>query len=267
MSTPSSSQDALLAEVLVAPRRAFFPLPDTQVIERPGWLQIVTPSLRQGGLNEVVFSDLSDTEADSVIDATIAKYENLGLRFRWSVFPNSRPHDLAERLARRGLVRSEVLGMAYGLSPELASAPMPEGIEEVDAESVDEFTEAMARGWEMDPTPLFDFNRAICAEPSKRFRMFLARLDGRVVGTASSAVFERSAYLMGAVVLPEARRQGIYRALVAARMRDAAKRGLSWATSHANAKTSGPILEKLGFELVCRFCSFSNAPVAVESNG
>jgi hypothetical protein len=47
-----------LREVLEPPRRAFIPLSDTQVIERPGWLQLITPSLRQGGLNEVAHSVL-----------------------------------------------------------------------------------------------------------------------------------------------------------------------------------------------------------------
>src|SRR5690242_14664298 len=103
-----------LREVLEAPRRAFIPLPDTQVIERPGWLQLVTPSLRQGGLNEVAFSALDEQVADTVIDETLALYRRLGLRFRWTVGPDSRPADLAERLARRGLRQSEVLGMIRG---------------------------------------------------------------------------------------------------------------------------------------------------------
>lgn len=63
-----------LREVLEAPRRAFLPLPDTQVIERPGWLQLITPSLRQGGLNEVAYSALDEMEADAVIDETLEVY-------------------------------------------------------------------------------------------------------------------------------------------------------------------------------------------------
>ncbi|HYO65694.1 MAG TPA: hypothetical protein VEU33_06390, partial [Archangium sp.] len=76
-----------LREVLETARRAFIPLPDTQVIERPGWLQLITPSLRQGGLNEVAYSALDEKEADAVIDETLEQYRRLGLRFRWSVGP------------------------------------------------------------------------------------------------------------------------------------------------------------------------------------
>src|SRR6218665_1780074 len=103
-----------LREVLETPRRAFLPLPDTQVIERPGWLQLITPSLRQGGLNEVTFSALDEKEADAVIDETLEGYRRLGLRFRGGGGPDSRPADLAERLARRGLRPSAAVGLTPG---------------------------------------------------------------------------------------------------------------------------------------------------------
>src|SRR5262245_31768653 len=106
------SRDDLMHEAVIAPRRAFAPLPDTRVIVRPGWSQLITPSLRQGGLNDVSLAVLSPTEADGVIDATIAEYTRLGLRFRWSVPPDSAPDDLADKLEARGLERGEVIAMA-----------------------------------------------------------------------------------------------------------------------------------------------------------
>ena len=73
-----ANKNERLREVLETPRRAFIPLPDTQVIERPGWLQIITPSLRQGGLNEVAYSALEEKETDAVIDETLETYRRLG---------------------------------------------------------------------------------------------------------------------------------------------------------------------------------------------
>ncbi|WP_309892208.1 GNAT family N-acetyltransferase [Archangium sp.] len=245
-------------EVIEAPRRAFLPLPDTQVIERPGWLQLITPSLRQGGLNEVAFSVLDEQEADAVIDETLAVYRRLGLRFRWTVGPDSRPADLAERLARRGLRRSEVHGMIRELS---AAPPDPEGdvtVEEVDEHTVGEFSRTMAEGWEVDPAPIEAFNRLVLAHADRRHRLFLARYRGAPAGTAGSVVFERSIYLLGGVVLPAFRKRGLYRALVTARLRFAAERRIPFATSHARASTSAPLLERLGFETFCRFPVFSN---------
>src|SRR6185295_5341193 len=105
------SEAELLHEVVEAPRRAFVRLPEMQTVERPGWFQLVTPSLRHGMLNEVAISVLGDDEADAVIDRTIAEYRALGLRFRWWIGPGSRPADLGERLARRGLTESKLRGM------------------------------------------------------------------------------------------------------------------------------------------------------------
>lgn len=243
-------------EAVVAPRRAFVPLPDTRVITRPGWVQLITPSLRQGGLNEVSVAVLSPGEADGVIDATLAEYRRLGLCFRWSVPPDSAPDDLADRLAARGLERGEVMAMA-GLTSR-ASAPR-DGItvEQVGAETVDEFTRVMGKGWEVDPVPLAVLNRTLVASPERGHYLFLARRLGEPVGVATYAAFERSAYLMGAVVLPEYRGLGLYRALVEARSAHAAARGLRLATSQARPDTSAPILAHLGFVTVCRFPVFT----------
>jgi hypothetical protein len=77
------SAQEIFDEVIVAPRRAYPPLPDLRVVERPGWLQIITPSIKTGGLNEVIWSRLHEHNADQVIDVTIAEYRALGLEFRW----------------------------------------------------------------------------------------------------------------------------------------------------------------------------------------
>ena len=247
-----------LREVLETPRRAFLPLPDTQVIERPGWLQLITPSLRQGGLNEVTFSALDEKEADAVIDETLEVYRRLGLRFRWSVGPDSRPADLAERLARRGLRQSEVLGMIRGTAAAPAEAGGDVTVEEVDEHTVEEFSRTMAAGWEMDPEPITAFNRTVLAHPNRHHRLFLARYRGVPAGTAGLVTVERSVYLLGGVVLPAFRERGLYRALVNARLGYAAGRDIPFATTHARASTSAPLLERLGFETLCRFEVFSN---------
>jgi GNAT superfamily N-acetyltransferase len=65
------------------------------------------------------------------------------------------------------------------------------------------------------------------------------------------SLLPRSAYLMGAVVVPEQRGRGLYRALVASRLRAAARHGCTLATSHARASTSHPILKRLDFRDVC----------------
>lgn len=239
----------LLEEVIVTPRRAFPRLPDLRVIERPGWLQIVTPSIKTGALNEVIYSFLDERTADVAIDAAIAIYRELGVRFRWNAGPGSGPADLCERLERRGLAASWGRGMARS-TDDLGHADVGEVVE-VDATTIDHYTQVMAAGWNADGAALLVQNRHILAEG--RQSLFVAYCDGMPVAAASYVPFARSAFLIGGVVLTSHRGRGFYRALVQARLAHARARGITLATSHAREATSAPILEKMGFDTVCRF--------------
>lgn len=249
-------QDELLDEVLAGARAALVPLPDLRVIERPGWLQIVTPSFRAGGFNEVVFSVMDEAEADAAIDSAIDEYRRLGIAFRWRVAPGSKPDDLADRLARRGLEQTMVRGMARSAAdpPEPPSGPVR--VDEVDEQNLDLFTRVMAEGWGTDPGPLDAANRAIMGQSGRAHHLFLARYRDEPAAAATYVACPRSAYLLGGVVLPRFRGRGLYRALVGARLLHAAARGIQLATAQAREATSAPILEGVGFATVCRFPVF-----------
>ncbi|HWO17577.1 MAG TPA: GNAT family N-acetyltransferase [Kofleriaceae bacterium] len=265
---PPWPDDVILEEVFVSPRSASLPLPDLRRIERPGWVQLITPSFRTGGFNEVAFSALADDEADAVIDATIAEYRALGIAFRWTVPPGSAPADLAARLLRRGLFESWGRGMARATAVDDAAAAVGEAaadpaitVEEIDASGVETFTRTMAEGWgRVDPAALLRANQIALALPERTHRLFLARLSGEPAGTASYVAFPRSAFLLGAVVLPRFRRRGLYRALALARLAHARARGLELATCHARESTSAPILERLGFATIRRFAHYFSSP-------
>jgi len=250
---PVMSAEAIFEEVIVTTRRSFPALPDLRLVERPGWLQIVTPSIKTGGLNEVLYSALDEQNADAVIDATIAEYRELGLKFRWNAGPGSAPPDLAQRLERRGLVGGWGRGMARSTSDLTDERDPAIHIEEIDVATVDQFSRVMAEGWSQELAPLANVNAIIVATADRRHRLFLASYDGEPAAVASYVAFPRSVYLIGGVVLPRFRGRGLYRALVHARLLDAQARGISLATSHAREVTSAPILERLGFETICRF--------------
>lgn len=240
----------ILAEVLERPRHAYVVLPDMRVIERPGWFQLITPSFTQGGFNDV-HAELADADADRVIAATIDEYRRLGVKFRWTVGPASKPADLADRLSRAGLVRTDSFGMARATDLTPVS---PIAVVRVDATTVDRFTETMSDGWGRDAAPFRAAHRAMLASANQH--MFLATCDGDYAGAATYVSFPRSAYLLGAVVHERFRGRGVYRALVEARLADAAARGITLATTHAMAKTSAPMLVRFGFRTVCELVSF-----------
>lgn len=221
--------------------------PGQTVIERPGWFQLITPAFRQGGLNEVTRVQLADHEADAVIDATLAQYAAQDIRFKWVVTPSCRPRDLGERLARRGMSHRSCVVMAADLA-DLRIPPSPDvTVEPVDLTNVDTFADVVTAGWDMQGTPLAELQRAQIADPARRHRGFLARVDGRPAGGANHILLERSAYFIGAVVLPEFRGRGVYRALIAARLAALAEAGIRLVTIQALVDTSAPILARLGF--------------------
>lgn len=254
---PGWTRSELIAEVLTAPSRFLVGLPDTEVHDRPGWRQLVTPSLTRGGLNDVSLAVLAPDEVEAAIDGVLATYAGIG--FRWTVGPDSAPPELGARLAARGLVASEVRVMARAIGPADPTDPAVEPVTREGA-ALDDFTAVMAQGWGADAAVIHRLHQAMIVHPSGRHRLFLARADGRPAGAAAYlAASERSAYLMGAVVLPGYRGRGLYRALVAARLGDAHGRGLTLATSQANATTSAPILARMGFVEVLRMASYARS--------
>ncbi|MEJ7735696.1 MAG: GNAT family N-acetyltransferase [Polyangiaceae bacterium] len=259
---PDWETTAILEEALMGARRSFLALPDLRVVERPGWLQIVTPSFRDGSFNGVSQSVLSSAEADAMIDATVAEYRSLGIAFRWAVAPDSKPDDLAARLAARGLASYPVRAMARSTASFGGALAGGATVEEVDEHDAEVFTQVMAEAWSADPGPLRVANAVVLAERSRRFRLYVARVAGEPAGCASCCMFARSTYMIGAAVLPRFRGAGVYRALVAARLQAAAALGLELATTQALDSTSAPLLEHMGFETVARFVVFRSEPPA-----
>jgi GNAT superfamily N-acetyltransferase len=255
------SREALVREVMEAPRRALRQSAGMIVIERPGWWQLITPSFKQGGFNEVALSVLDARDADATIDDTIEQYRRMGLRFRWTVGPDSRPQDLAARLSRRGMFRHELRGMVRDCRGLAARGGAARRIttERVDAATEPEYRRVAAIGWEMDPTPLGTYHTSVLADPTQSTQLFLARYGGVAAATGSFSSDGRTAHLIGGVVLPAYRGRGLYRAVVGARLEAGAERGLELATSHAGPM-SAPALERLGFVAVCDFSTFVYSP-------
>lgn len=82
-------------------------------------------------------------------------------------------------------------------------------------------------------------------------RTYLAYLDGQVVGESQGVDGPFGTNLAGGSVLPSARGQGVYRALVQERWRHAVDRGVPVLTVQAG-RLSEPILDRLGFHSIER---------------
>ena len=84
----------------------------------------------------------------------------------------------------------------------------------------------------------------------------VAYVDGEPVGSAGVAMAHGVARLWGGAVLEAARGQGVYRALVAARLKYGVAHGATMALVKGRIDTSGPILRQAGFAAYGRETSY-----------
>lgn len=80
---------------------------------------------------------------------------------------------------------------------------------------------------------------------------FISFVDGEPAAAAYASYTAHCLLLFGGATAPEFRRLGAYRALVAARAKEAIERGTPVLVTHAG-RMSRPILDRLGFKAVCR---------------
>jgi hypothetical protein len=239
-------------EVFLAPVGAVLAAPDTRIIERDGWYQVITPSSPSTLANEVVWSRVDPAAADDIVRKTICEYAAHGLPFIWGVGPITEPAGFGEVLDRHGFVNYPIRGMAIEPATWTSASPADIAIEPVTPENLHLYTEAFELGWNMKiaiPTWHDDHLRALA---TGRFHFFIARVDGALAGTAGFVIKPRSAYLTGGNVLPAFRGRRIYRAFIDCRLELLREMNVPLATTQAREATSAPILERLGFETVFR---------------
>jgi GNAT superfamily N-acetyltransferase len=91
---------------------------------------------------------------------------------------------------------------------------------------------------------------AACAPADARTQRFVAYLDGAPVSSGGINLYPHLdiGLLWAGGTVPSARGRGAYSALLAARLKRAKERGVSFAGLYAREDTSNPIVTKLGFE-------------------
>ena len=233
------------------------PLP-TRRFRTPSYTLILSPS---GILSAASAIRTSETDLDANIAEVRRLVREAGYtRTAWSIGPSSRPEGLLALLAKRGFVPAtqppfepETTAMALVNPPR----PAPAGVEARLVRSLDEYlqvwrialevfneSEEDAAGW-LAAAP------ALWAQQDGAQRLaHLALLDGRPVGFGFSVAGADGLLLGGSGVLPAARGQGAYRALIAARWAEAVRLGKPALVIQAGPMAR-PILERSGFEPIC----------------
>ena len=174
----------------------------------------------------------------------------------WELGDSTAPSDLVERLRALGITHDSdepvAIGMMLDAANELADPP---GTTARRVASTEELVLARriqheAFGGAVEEVELeqaeVDFENEGVAGAT-----FLGFVDGRPMASGYASYTPLGLLLFGGATLPAARGRGAYRALVAARGREAVSRETPVLVTHAG-RMSRPILERLGFTAVAR---------------
>jgi GNAT superfamily N-acetyltransferase len=190
------------------------------------------------------------------VDALLDRARSFGLpKVRWEVRLNS-PAGLAEELIARGaelVVTLDVLacGLRNG-APALPPAAVDVSIRwAMDFETARDGSMVGVTGFGglLPPDDQIEASAANNAAtvPAGVGGMLVAYVDGEPSGSGGITMADGVARLWGGVVVPTARGQGIYRAVLEARLAYAVDRGATMGLVKGKIDTSGPILRRAGF--------------------
>lgn len=229
--------------------------PDSELVDRPDWVQIKTPSSPRPNHNIVLRAQLAPDEVDATVAAVVAEHRARDAKLRWFIGPSSSPAELGVAVQAAGLTPlGDTLGMAM-LVPEVAPPLGIAGltVHEMGPQDVGTFAALTARAWERGS----DFEEALLHIAGKSFqepratRSWIASLDGVPVASSHLRLLPGIGYFQGCAVLPAYRGRGIYRALLHHRLGELRSRGIRVAVVWADATGSGIACLKLGFATVC----------------
>jgi len=219
--------------------------------------------------NGVLRTDLAGDEADARIEATIAGFMERGLSMVWWGGPARRPADLGARLVARGFeFEGDDPGMAADLRALNEGLPAPLGLA-IERVTDDEGTYAWVdvlgakhagRRPPSRRSPLdLQLNAPASYAPDDPYRLYLARLDGVPVATASVLLGAGVAGVYCVATVPEARRKGIGAAVVLAGLREAREAGYRVGVLGSTAMGFN-VYRRLGFVQYCLLQSYILRP-------
>ena len=227
------------------------PRPTFETIERDGYVYIA--GVRGGTVHRARLGDVAEA-----VDWTRAESQRRGHRdLTWWIGDSATPADLLEQLPSLGLVADDEAPVLTGMT---ATAPPPEadGVDVRRIETLEEYLAALEVDWEVWQMPaaeraerrVLEAERFDAMHASGVVHHFAAFLGGERVGFGRAIHMDPAVALFGGSVLPQARKQGVYRALVRARWNHAVARGTPILVVQAGAM-SRPVLAGLGFESHC----------------
>jgi len=217
------------------------------------------------GWSEIAWSNLDSSSASEVIAAQIRHFADCHQDFVWRLYDYDEPTDLGDRLLSAGFRLAEHSTLMIAEVAAIArTVELPHGVRLIpvdDEAGVGRLIEVHEAVFGTDHAQL---RRSILKQledaPSLTALVIAEAGDLAVSSARIEFLPQRSfASLWGGGTLPEWRKKGLYRALIAYRAQIAAARGYRYLYVNASSE-SRPILERLGFTAACAITTYSWAP-------
>lgn len=224
--------------------------------------------------NCVVRAQLAPADADEVIAASIQRMQARGVPGTWHVGPSMRPADLAERLLATELTfGGSEPGMAADLHAVRAELPAPAGlgIERVrDEAGLAAWSQTLAQGFgegEREAMWVAATYRVLGYDAEDGpWLHYLARLDGKPVGTSTVFLGAGVAGVYFVMTVPEARGRGIGAASALAGLLDARELGYRIGILTSSAMGHA-VYTRLGFRDYCTIELYASPVVPSPTGG
>jgi len=233
--------------------------PQMEVHHEPGlaWAMVNVPL---APLNLIWGARLTPAKVRERAGAVLARYAARALPVQWLTGPSTQPPDLGRRLEEQGLFHEgDAPGMALVLSGKAgpAAAGLAAGLEIRRLARPSELPDWLAAfGGAGLPEPvasaLLDLEASLGFEPEPPYVRYVAYRAGRPLATASLFLAAGAAGMYNVFTLPEARGEGLGRALTLRALHDAHARGCTLAVL-ASSRLGLGLYRRLGFREHCRF--------------
>jgi hypothetical protein len=195
---------------------------------------------------------VTGAELDRLIARQRDFFQARGQGVEWKFRAHDRPADLPERLVAAGFVAQEPSTVLLGFAEEAATEPvLPDGVvlrRVSEAEDLRRIADHQTAVWGIDLSMIAaDLAAQVSADPGK-ITILVAEAGEQITCTAWSVYNPGTEFvaLLGGSTLPQWRGRGLYRAMIAARAREAMDRGFR--LLHVDASpASAPILRRCGF--------------------
>lgn len=209
--------------------------------------------------NGVLSANLDAAGVRGVVQALAGRIARRGATAFWWIGPGARPGDIGALLEQQGL---KAVGSVPGMAAALANIDDREqpihGFEILKVEGTEMRAlwgdiAAIGTGFSEQAVGQLERVESTIDDPRYARQMrYLGYLDGVPVASSALVLESGLAGIYAVATLPEARKQGIGRAMTLAPLLEA--RALGCETAILQASSAGfPIYAKLGFEEVCRY--------------